>query len=806
MKVGEYMEQATNTQEFILPEIKSDSYYNIPLELQQLKNWVVWKYEIRGGKKTKVPYQSNGDYAKSNDPNTWDTFENVVKAARSGRYSGIGFMFSQNDCYMGIDIDKCFINGKFNGTAEKLIDLLDSYTEFSPSATGVHIIVKGTLPEYVTQTGFKNESYGVEIYSFGRYFTFTGRLENENEIQERTDEISTIIDDYFTKEQLAQYTETTLNAEPFNFEEDTATWQKMFADSKTGKDILAMYKGELIRNGDHSSTDYYLCQELAYYCDKDFVKMDRMFRNSGLIRDKWDRRTGEMTYGEISLLKAAASKKKTISNYKKHDNDSQSSVSYKDSPKVDLQKLLGERRFKELESAIKAWETAGGKGKKPSTILPIRCAIVLQEYISFVLFDLEENTRLAMYQPTEGTYTNNTTLIKRVISWLEPTFNEAKANEVIYHLTNQAQVKERTASRFLIPVKNGVFNLKTKTLESFSSNYVFTAKIATSYVVGATNPVIDGWDVENWLDSIACGDAEIVNLLWQVLNDSLNGNFTRKKSIFLLGEGNNGKGTFQELITNLIGVQNIAALKVNEFDERFKMSLLEGKTAVIGDDVPANVYIDDSSNFNSVVTGDRVIVEQKNKPIYSTVFRCSVIQSTNGMPKFKNKTNGTIRRIVIVPFNADFNGAFENFKIKDEYIKNEEVLQYVLHKAINLDFEKFDIPSVSKIELEEFKQDNDPILDFKINIFDEWKLNEVPKTIVYEMYKRFCNENGYKYISDRKFHKQFKMQLTDEWIDGLKRFDWTELNKIGDLDYMGIGFPDKSKPQKTYKNEKLKVV
>lgn len=795
------MEQATSVQDFILPSIKSDSYYNIPPELQQLPQWVVHK--------NKVPYQVNGEPAKSNNPNTWTTFINVVQAARSGQFDGIGFMFSKGDEYLGIDIDKCYFNGQFNETAKKLIDSLDSYTEFSVSGTGIHIIVKGSLPDYVTQTGFKNASYGVELYSFGRYFTFTGCRENENVIQERTDEVAEIIGEYFTKEQLAQYTETSFNTEPFNHEDDSDTWRKMFADSKTGQDIQAMYKGELIRSGDHSNTDFYLCQELAYYCDKDFVKMDRMFRNSGLYREKWDAGRGAMTYGERTLITAATSKKKTISAYKKEyspEDDFQLQVSEKNSPLVDLPKLLKERRFQEIAEALLAWEEAGGKGKRPSVLSPIRCAIVLQEYVSFVLFDLEENTRLAMYQPTEGTYTNNATLIKRVISWLEPSLNEAKANEVIYHLTNQAQVKERTASRFLIPVKNGVFNLQTKILEPFTSNYVFTSKIATLYVPNTVNPIIDGWDVESWLGSIACGDAEIVNLLWQVINDALNGNYTRKKSIFLLGEGNNGKGTFQELITNLIGVQNIATLKVNEFDERFKLSLLEGKTAVIGDDVPANVYIDDSSNFNSVVTGDRVIVEQKNKPIYSTVFRCSVIQSTNGMPKFKNKTTGTIRRIVIVPFNANFNGAIENFKIKDEYIKNEQVLQYVLHKAINMDFEKFDIPKVSEIELEEFQQDNDPIMDFKSNVFDEWGLKEVPKYIVYGMYKHFCNENGYKFISDRKFHKQFKMLLSDEWVDGSKRFEYTDLISIGDLDRMGIFFPDKNKPQKTYKNKMLKIV
>lgn len=474
---------------------------------------------------------------------------------------------------------------------------------------------------------------------------------------------------------------------------------------------------------------------------------------------------------------------------------------------TDLKKVLKERYFEELARMEAEWEEGGRTGRKPTTISPVRCAVILQEYVDFVLFDLEENTRLGMYQPEEGIYTRNTTVIKRIISWLEPKLNNSKAEDVIYHLTNNAEVKELTISRYLIPVQNGVFNLKTKTLEPFTSDYVFTTKISTPYVENPINPVIDGWDIETWMNSIACGDSEIIHLLWQVINDSLNGNYSRRKAIFLIGEGNNGKGTYQQLITNLIGMKNIATLKVNEFDQRFRLSMLEGKTAVIGDDVPANVYIDDSSNFNSVVTGDVVSVEFKNKPIYNTTFRCSVIQSTNGMPKFKNKTNGTIRRIVIVPFKADFNGTVENFKIKDEYIKDESVLQYVLHKAINMDFEKFDIPAVSLQELEIFKQDNDPVLDFKLSVFDEWALEEVPKYIVYGFYKKFCNENGYKHLADRQFHKQFKTYLGNEWEDSQNRFSYEPLMEaLGDLDVMGIGFPNRRKSQKTYKKVEVKVV
>src|SRR5699024_12317727 len=108
----------------------------------------------------------------------------------------------------------------------------------------------------------------------------------------------------------------------------------------------------------------------------------------------------------------------------------------------------------------------------------------------------------------------------------------------------------------------------------------------------------------------------------------------------LIEDGNYVNWIYKQLIVNLIGLENIATLKFNEFDERFRLSVIEGKTAIIGDDVPANVFIDDSSNFNSVVSGDIVSVEYKNRQPFCTSFKCCVLQSTNGMPRFRNISNG----------------------------------------------------------------------------------------------------------------------------------------------------------------------
>lgn len=443
----------------------------------------------------------------------------------------------------------------------------------------------------------------------------------------------------------------------------------------------------------------------------------------------------------------------------------------------DLKYALIQRRKDELEKAQAEWEEKGGKGRPPSILSPLQCALILQEYIEFCLFDSEENTRWAMYQPNEGTWTQNETQLRRVIGWIEPKHSAQKASEVIYHIWKDAKIKPKTVSRYLIPVKNGVFNLKTKQLEPFTPNYVFTSKIATAYIENPPLPKIDGWDIETWINEVSCGDNQIATLLWEVISDAINGNYSRKKSIWLIGSGSNGKGTYQQLLYNLIGAENIATLKINQFSERFKLALLLEKVAVIGDDVGAGIYIDDSSEFNSVVTNETVLIEIKNRMPYGVRLYVTVIQSTNEMPKIRNKTKGTYRRLLIVPFSASFDGVGDDWKIKDDYINRPEVLQYALNKAVNMDFERFTVPDVSKRLLEEYKQENDPLVDFKENVFDQLGVKKIPFYVVYSCYKAFCQENNFKPLSKIKFSKQFLNVLGDGWENKKAKYKAGDLGK-----------------------------
>ena len=147
---------------------------NIPEQLTERPQWVCWRLETRDGKPTKVPYTPGTERrASSTDLMTWATFEEALAAYEAGEppYDGIGFVFCSADPFVGIDLDDCRDpeNGEIASWARDIIDsVADSHVEASPSGTGVHIIVEGSMKDCV-------KTKKVEIYGQDRFFTMTGR-------------------------------------------------------------------------------------------------------------------------------------------------------------------------------------------------------------------------------------------------------------------------------------------------------------------------------------------------------------------------------------------------------------------------------------------------------------------------------------------------------------------------------------------------------------------------------------------------------------------------------------------------------
>lgn len=153
------------------PAHNGEPLENIPKELRQRHQWIAWKLQRRNGEETKVPYTPGTSIlASSTDSETWRSFAEATGDVEAGRANGVGFVFTSGDPYTGVDLDKCrdAKTGVVEEWARRIVEELDGYVEISPSATGLHIIVRGKLP-----TG-RNRRGHIEAYSSERYFTMTG--------------------------------------------------------------------------------------------------------------------------------------------------------------------------------------------------------------------------------------------------------------------------------------------------------------------------------------------------------------------------------------------------------------------------------------------------------------------------------------------------------------------------------------------------------------------------------------------------------------------------------------------------------
>lgn len=285
--------------------ISEARYANIPQELKERCQWVCYRIEEREGKRTKIPYRTDKvgrGRAKSNDPATWHTFEEVVEAVGNpkNRFDGIGFMLSENDPYVFIDFDHVVCDGEIEEWPRDIVNKIGSYTEFSQSGTGIHIIAHAKKPGPRCRTA-KHPNF--EIYDNLRLVVFTGNMVPglQAEIVDAQGAVDKI---YFSV-----FGENPRNVSPRMMEKnsqpvgmsDHALIEKAIS-SANGDKFRMLWNGNTSDyNGDDSAADMALCCMLAFWTQRDPARMDRLFRESGLMRDKWDQKRGERTYGEITI-------------------------------------------------------------------------------------------------------------------------------------------------------------------------------------------------------------------------------------------------------------------------------------------------------------------------------------------------------------------------------------------------------------------------------------------------------------------------------------------------------------------------
>lgn len=290
---------------------------NIPAWLRERAYWVVWRYEWRDakGKKpggwTKVLYIPGTDRkAKSNDPKTWRSFEQALQAYHRGGFDGIGFVLEPGARLLGLDLDKCLdpATSKPYPWAQPIVEkVLGGYGEVSPSGTGLKFIVAGdTMPTEKTGGNFRrlprdwetNSGAAVELYHERKFFTITGHVfaDSRGALEDCGAALRALFVELDSHRQLSK--QKSQNSPPWKPSGLPRADDQMLIDkalsAKNGAKFRALWSGDTSAyDGDESAADQALCNLLTFWAGPDPERIDGLFRQSGLVRDKW---TGREDY------------------------------------------------------------------------------------------------------------------------------------------------------------------------------------------------------------------------------------------------------------------------------------------------------------------------------------------------------------------------------------------------------------------------------------------------------------------------------------------------------------------------------
>ncbi len=285
----------------------------IPEELKENAEWCVWKYEIKDGRKTKVPYNPKTmKNARSDDPSTFEKFYFAEDAYVGGYVDGMGIRVSKG--YSAIDIDHCITDGFLSDAAIDICTTMKSYAERSPSGEGLRVIFKTSNFTYDKEKYYiKNPNNGIEIYMDGvtnRFVTMTGNTVYGYPIVENDDVLRAILDKYMLRPVKK------VSKPKFDTETHIVTdlpEDQILEKAMRNHNFSSLFYGDMSAyNNDHSSADLALCNMLAFWTGKDFNKIDSIFRSSALMRDKWLRDD----YRTTTISKAIDSCSETYNPYK----------------------------------------------------------------------------------------------------------------------------------------------------------------------------------------------------------------------------------------------------------------------------------------------------------------------------------------------------------------------------------------------------------------------------------------------------------------------------------------------------------
>lgn len=722
-------------------------YKNVPEELKSRKQWVCYRAKPRGNKITKEPVNPISGYPNdANNEENWLLFEEALHYVGNEKITGIGFVFTNEDDYVGIDIDACVDeNGRFNQIANEVLKLFvgKAYAEYSPSGKGIHLIVKGQKSSQRS----KNKKFGLEVYSDKRYFTVTGNtIEGYNEINWCSNEVNVICNKFLEKEENQQQM-TLLVEEKTYYEPTTEEILEVMFEKKNGDRLKSLYEGDWKSYyPSQSEADVAFCNALAFYTQKNRNLIDKIVRESKLFRKKWDEihYADGRTYGNAVIEEAINSTHiiyNPINNTKQNNKTKQN----KSEIKINLENKL-------MNGELPKWYV---KGTNSMSFMPGILAKHLEESENLIY----SSERFFRYE--KGVYRELTIQKMKKIIQEHLLVEHSKSHQIqdtLELLKNRVVIDgdlfDSPLLKDKINFQNGIFNIQNRRLESHSSEILTTIQINAKYDEDADCPLF----MQFISESLSPNDVLIAQELMGYL---LIPETVAEKAFILFGPGRTGKSTFLKLIEFILGKKHISNVPLQDLSQKFKTGLLFGKLANIYADLP-NKALQDTGIFKTLVSGDTIVAEEKFQSPFSFSNKARLLFSCNELPaNYVDRTDGFFRRLIILPFLIQVEESKIDTKLLNK-LENEidGIIQWALKGLFrlidnNYQFTKSD--TTQKLLNEYRKQSNNVIwfveeyCQIATDVF-EYSQN------LYQHYKRKCLQNNMQSISQMRFNKSIEME------------------------------------------------
>ena len=753
------------------------NFVNIPQELKNNASFCVWKMEKRQGKPTKVPYNpKTGALARTNDPATFSDFGTAMKTYALGGWDGIGYRVSEG--IGAIDIDHCIReDGSLNDVAASIMSFFpDAYFERSPSGTGLRGFFR-LSPDFAydkTVYYINNRKHGLEVYLPGatnRFVTVTGDVYRTGSVTRNDEALQNALDTFMRRANRMEGNR--IEACSYLTDEQVIDHASR---SESGEKFKALMDGNWEDSYDsQSDADMALVSILAFWCGNVEEQIDRIFRTSGLMREKWDRRTGDATYGQITIRNAIASSSAIYvplrdaatpeEEFADLDEEEQHAAFHPDLKHITLtleeMKPHTNPRYQRDEIGIgnafadyfkpiarfnadrNIWYVYDGTVWQPDenalAVAELAKNLADQLY-TFALSIKDEDTRNRYIKRVQKLKLrkNRKTMVE-----------DAKS---VYPV----RMELFDSNKYLFNCENGTLDLNTLSFRPHDPGDYITKISPITYDPEATCP---RWD--QFVDEVMQGRNSVSRYLQKAVGYSLTGDTSLECLFIMYGPTTrNGKTTTIETILRLMGEYGRSA-KPDMLASNFRgpsngapsedVARLAGARFVGISEMEQKLTI--NASLTKQLTGNnRITARFLHENSFEFQLQAKIFIDTNHLPNVTDQTLFESGRLLIIPFNRHFEEHEQDKSLKTT-LSDPAALSGILNWAVEgyrlFKEEGLEPPEDVKSATAQYRQDSDRISQFIDSWLEEGKDEDgdkyqVPCKAAYRVYSRWCEEMNYR--------------------------------------------------------------